>query len=50
MAKNINTFYNNNAQTAPNYASNTVGDIQYESLIYGYAKIMNFIITVFIIF
>lgn len=39
MAKNINSFYSSNGR-APNFASSTVGDIRYESLIYGYSKIL----------
>jgi len=39
MAKNINDFYSSNGR-APNFAVSGVGDIRYESLINGYAKIL----------
>ena len=39
VAKNINSFYSSNGQ-APNFASSAVGDIRYESLIYGFSKVL----------
>lgn len=39
MAKNINSFYSSNGR-APNYATINGKDVRYESLVYGYSKIL----------
>ena len=39
VAKNINSFYSSNGQ-APNFAYSSVGEIRYESLIYGFSKVL----------
>ena len=41
VAQTIKTFINSNNK-APNYISSSLGDIQYESLIYIYSKILNY--------
>lgn len=40
IAKRVNTFMNSNGR-APNYASSSLGNIRYESLIYIYSEILN---------
>ncbi len=41
IASRVSTYINNNG-VAPNYASSSIGNIRYESLVYMYAKIMNY--------
>ena len=41
IAKRINTFIDSN-NNAPNYASSSLGKINYESLVYMFAKVFNF--------
>ncbi len=41
MANNIKNFINTNG-VAPNYASSSLGNIRYESLVYAYARIVNY--------
>ncbi|MEA4957678.1 hypothetical protein SDC9_54269 [bioreactor metagenome] len=41
VATNIKNFINTNG-VAPNYASSSLGNIRYESLVYAYARIVNY--------
>jgi len=41
IAQSIKSYINSNG-IAPNYASSSLGNIQYESLIYSYSKILNY--------
>lgn len=41
VATNVKNFINSNGR-APNYASSSLGNIRYESLIYAYSKILDF--------
>lgn len=41
IANNIKNYINTH-QTAPNYASSSIGNIRYESLVYIYSKIMDY--------
>ncbi len=41
IANRVSNFINNNG-VAPNYASSSIGNIRYESLVYMYAKILNY--------
>ena len=44
IANNIKNYINMH-QTAPNYASSSIGNIRYESLVYIYSKIMDYYLT-----
>ncbi|MGB9201211.1 Ig-like domain-containing protein [Methanobacterium sp.] len=44
IANNIKNYINTH-QTAPNYASSSIGNIRYESLVYIYSKIMDYYLT-----
>jgi len=41
VANNVYNYINSNGR-APNYASSSLGNIRYESLVYAYARIVNF--------
>ena len=41
IANRVSNYINNNG-VAPNYASSSIGNIRYESLVYMYAKILNY--------
>lgn len=41
MASNIQSFISSNGR-APNYASSSLGNVRYESLVYLYSKIINY--------
>jgi parallel beta-helix repeat protein len=41
VANNVYNFINSNGR-APNYASSSLGNIRYESLVYTYSKVINF--------
>ena len=41
MAKSISTYMDSNGE-APNYATSSLGNVRYESLVYMYSRLMNF--------
>ena len=44
MAKSISSYMDSNGE-APNYATSSLGNVQYESIVYMYSKILNFVKT-----